>query len=279
MLGRFCCFRKHPNVNKIIRFLFVFFAGVLVANAAPMTNADVIKLAKAGLDESIIITAIQNSEPKFDVSSQGLIDLSAAKVPQGVISALIKKSAGGGSTVTGESSPPADAMKPSDVYLVDGTQTSIMKYLTPQMRTAARAFGFGGVASYSVLRGPAAALRLKNPAPSFLVQVPEQAQTDSYFTLASFAVRGNNSREVMIGGGYMSYSSGIHPDRVIAVKAEKSADQLKVQKGFILYKVTPEKPLAQGEYAVIVYAGELQSLVGSWFTGTGNAYYDFGVDP
>ena len=92
-------------------------------------------------------------------------------------------------------------------------------------------------------------------------------------------MRQNNTREVLIGGGYMSYSSGIHPDRVVAVTAEKAADQSKAQKGFIIYRVTPTHPLKTGEYAVILYTNEMRQLVSAWFASNGNSYFDFGVDP
>ena len=82
----------------------------------------------------------------------------------------------------------------------------------------------------------------------------------------------------MIGGGFMSYSSGIVPDRVIAVTSEKAADQSRAQKGFIIYRVTPKRPLHVGEYAVILYTGEMHGLVSAWFAGASNSYFDFGVD-
>jgi len=256
--------------------------------AAAMTNADVIKLVQANLDEKIILTAIENSEPKYDTSATGLIELSGAKVPQAIISAVIKKSAAPApsappppppaSAPAPAAAPAAETMAPSEIYMIDGDKTVHMRYLTPQVRAAARALGFGGMASYAVLRNRAAALRTQNRQPYFLVSVPDQAQPDSYLTVASFAVRPNNSREVMIGGGYMSYSTGIHPDRVMPTTSEKAADQSHAQKGFTIYKITPRR-LVPGEYAVILYTGEVQSMVGAWFSGGGNSYFDFGVDP
>jgi len=275
---------------KLIRLLVIALTlAALNASASVLTNADVIKMTEAKLDDAIILTSIENSEPKFDTSAQGLIDLSKAKVSQPVISAMIKR---GNSTAKKESAPAAPAapvvsespkaegelMSPSEVFLVDGDETRAMKYINPQMRTAARGMGFGGVASYAVLRGYKATERIKNTQPSFLISVPNQAQPESYLTLASFAVRSNNTREVSTGGGYMSYSSGIHPDRVVAVNSEKAADQSKAQKGFTIYKVTPKRAMTAGEYAVILYTGEMQGVVGTWFTGAGNAYFDFGVD-
>ena len=267
---------------KIISAL-VFILSLLIGSvsAAMLTNADVIKMTQANIDDAIILTAIENSEWNFDTTSQGLIDLSTAKVSKTVISTMIKigkentKSPVSATKLAVES---AETISPSELVLLDGDQIKSMRYINPQVRTAARGLGFGGVASYAVLRGVQANERVKNAQPSFLVSVPNQAQPESYLTLASFAVRKNNSREVIIGGGYMSYSSGIHPDRIVAITTEKIADQAKAQKGFIIYKATPKSPLPAGEYAVILYTGEMQGLVSTWFTGTGNSYFDFGVD-
>jgi hypothetical protein len=264
--------------------LFVWFT-VTAASAAALANADIIKMCGAKLDESIVIASINNSETEFDVSSQGLIDLSNEKVPATVIAAMIKRSNASAKTpspsaesnpATGQ--PQTDLMSPSDVLIVDGGVTKPMRYLNPQVRSAARALGFGGFATYASLYGTAASARTRNTLPTFLVSVPNQAQPQSYVTLASLAVRRNNTREVMIGGGYMSYSSGITSDRVIPADNEVLPDQAKAQKGFTIYKITPRKPLLPGEYAVVLYTGEMHGLVSAWFSVGANSYFDFGVD-
>lgn len=270
-----------------------------IASAAALKNEDVIKMAQAKVDASIIIASIENSEAAFDVSPQGLIGLSAAQVPQPVIASVIKRAsaaphsaapavaasvpeassaAPAASSGAVAAAPASDLMSPSEVLFADGDKVTPMRYLSPQTRTAARALGLGGVATYAVLRSSSAAFRIHNQQPSFLVLVPDQAQPESYITLASFAVRPNGSREVLIGGGYMSYSTGVHPDRVIAVDSEKAADQAKAPKGFTIYRITPKHRLAIGQYAMILYTGEMHSLVASWFSGTGNSYFDFAVE-
>ncbi|HEY5551534.1 MAG TPA: hypothetical protein VIK52_06585 [Opitutaceae bacterium] len=269
---------------KALILLAILVAGSRLCGAV-LTNADIIKMAEANLNESIILSSIENSEPGFDTSPQGLIELSAAKVSPTLISAMITRAsapaqpAASASEAATEEAPAVEPMSPSEVFIIDDGEPRGMRYLNPQMRTAARALGMGGVASYAVLRGHAANERISDPQPSFLVSVPNQSQVESYVTVASFAVRKNNSREVLVGGGYMSYSSGIHPDRVMAISTERAEDQSRAHKGFTIYKITPSRPLKTGEYAVIVYSSEMQSLVGAWFTGTGNSYFDFGVDP
>ncbi len=270
------------KIATIIALTFALAASA--ASASELTNADIVKMSDAKLDESIIIAAIDSSDSKFDTSAKGLIDLSNANVPKAVIAAVIKKAS---ATPAAALAPAAEAsagakaelMSPSEVVFIDGNASRSMRYINPQVRTAARGLGFGGVASYAVLYGTAATERTKNASPSFLVSVPRQAQAESYLTLASFAVRQNNTREVLIGGGYMSYSSGIHPDRIVPVTAEKVADQSKAQKDFILYKVTPKRALKTGEYAVVLYTNQMHGLVSAWFSNEGNSYFDFGVDP
>lgn len=55
-----------------------------------MTNADVVEMVKAGLSESTIVLAIQQSEPNFDTSPKALIELSKQGVSQKVLDAMLQ---------------------------------------------------------------------------------------------------------------------------------------------------------------------------------------------
>ena len=266
----------------------LLFAGLSTSGfaqaAKPMTNQDVIKMVQAKLSEETIAMAVRAAKPGFDASADGLVKLSTAGVPEGVIKAIIeaKSGGGGGSTASAGSSSggakaAANAYNPEEVILIDGDKHSTMKYIAPQMRTAARALGFGGVGSYAALPGTSATLRLKNTSPSFMVAVPSNAQPEGYVTLANFAVRKNGTREVQVGGGYMSYSSGVNKDRVMPTAVEKVADQSKAPKDFVLYRVNVSKPLAGGEYAFILYNSQVKVI--GYFAGGADSYFDFGVDP
>jgi hypothetical protein len=164
---------------------------------------------------------------------------------------------------------------PEEIILIDGGQRQPMRYLTPQMRTAMRAMGLGGVGQYAVLNGPSAALRLKSRQPEFQIAVPSNAQAESYYTLANFAVRKNGSREVSIGGGYMSYSSGIHRDRVIATKSTQASDQSGAPPGYIIYRISVVAPLPDGEYAMVLYNSQIR--VSGFFASGLDSYFDFSV--
>lgn len=255
------------------------------ADEKPMTNQDVISMIKAKMSESTILMAIRSAKPGFDTSANGLIKLSAASASDAIVQAVIEAngrkgsgnaSAGGGGGGGGSAASAASAANPEEVTMYDGGTKVPMRYLAPQMRGAARALGFGGYAQYSVLNGTAAALRVKSKQPSFVVAIPSNAQPESYYTIASFAVRRNGSREVLVGGGYMSYSTGINKDRVVKATAVQESNQTAAPKNYIMYRVTPDAPMAPGEYAFILYNSQVK--VAGYFASGLDSYFDFGID-
>jgi hypothetical protein len=56
----------------------------------PLTNADVIEMSRAGVPESTIILAIQNTPAKFDVSAGGILALHAAGITELVLNQMIR---------------------------------------------------------------------------------------------------------------------------------------------------------------------------------------------
>ena len=264
------------NLSRILALpLFLLGAAAL---AAPMTNDDVVKMVNAGLDEAIIVSSIQNSEPKFDTSPDGLIALSDAKVPKTIVTAIIQRASGKTAPAAasgGAVAADGKAMSPSDVLLIDGESTTMLQYSKLQIRVAARGLGFGGAASYCVIHGTKAATRVKNKQPEFLLCLPERAQPNGVAELVLFAVRKNGTREVMTGGGYGSYSTGFPPERVVAMKFER-ADQSNAPAGFVVYRAIPQRALVVGEYAIVVNSNEaVPSMAGP----SAGSCFDFGVDP
>jgi hypothetical protein len=88
-------------------------AGAVTARAAPLANADIVKMAAAGLDETLIITAIENAaDNKFDAGPDALVALAQASVPKPVIAALIKRAATTAAATTTPAPPPPPASVP-----------------------------------------------------------------------------------------------------------------------------------------------------------------------
>jgi hypothetical protein len=60
--------------------------------AKPLTNADVVKMVKGGLPESVVISAIQTSPAKYDISPDGLLALQKDGVTSKEMDAMIAES-------------------------------------------------------------------------------------------------------------------------------------------------------------------------------------------
>jgi len=269
MMSKFLC-------ALLIALLAFAASPALAKNAKPMTNRDVIELVHAKIATDSILLAIEKAKPAFDTSATALIELNKQGVPDTVVQAMIRAEDQPEATAPQATAAPARStgFNPEEVIVIDGSQRIAMHYITPEVRTAARALGFGGVGSYAVLQGATATLRVASKQPTFLIAVPNNAQPQTYFTLASFVLRKNGSREVSIGGGYMSYSSGIPKDRTIEVKYDRYADQSRAPSGFTIYSVVPLAPLSDGEYAMVIHSAQARSA-GFFGTGTADSFFDF----
>lgn len=255
-----------------------------------MNNAEVLKLVEAGMPDEVILEAIAAAKThKFDTSAKSLVALKDKGASAAVLKAVLNPksvSVSGAAPVRMAATPaggrPAPAaaapsgLNPEEVAVVINGQEQVMQYIIPTLRTAARALGFGGVASYAALSGSKATRRLPGSGLEFIISVPKNAQPQGYMTLANFAIRNNDTREVMTGGGYMSYSSGIHKSRVVPISHEALADQSRARDGFVLYRIKPERELAAGEYALVLYTAEVRTA--GFFAQAANSYFDFGVD-
>lgn len=265
--------RGYSRLTAIL--LFAFCAQGFAADQAPMTNADVVKMVEAKLPESTVVMAIRSAEPAFDTSTDSLIQLTGAGVPSAVIEAMIAAQ-GGGSTAGGKDAGASGLFNPEEVLVIDHDTQLTMRYITPESRIKARALGFGGMAQYAVLRGVSASQRLNDSQPEFILAVPSNAQAESYYTIVNLAVRKNGSREILVGGGYYGYSSGVATDRIIKSTSQLLPDQSMAPEGFNIYRINVEQPMAKGEYALVLYNSQIRTL--GYFAAAADSYFDFGVD-
>ena len=247
------------------------------ALAEKVTNQSVIDLTKAKMSDEVIHSAISSGTPSFDTSSKGLIALKNAgvsdKVVQAILSANASPAPAAAAAPRASGGSAAGGMTPETATLIDGGKSSQMKYLTPTLRHIAAPFA--GLRTYASLTGMKAALRTSGN-PKFVIAVPNNAQPESYFTLAHMAQQKNGNREVLVGGGYYAYSTGITKDRVVPVTSAKAPSQSGAPAGFTLYELTPTSQLASGEYALVLYSSVVRSS--GWFASGLDSYFDFGID-
>ena len=86
--------------------------GLRSARAAEvLTNQNVIAMVRAGLPESLILSKIQSTDARFDLSSSGLISLKQGGVSDTVLLAMMNR-LNAGSTTASAAPPPAPAYQP-----------------------------------------------------------------------------------------------------------------------------------------------------------------------
>lgn len=146
---------KFPRNSKLAKWIFSLFALGLGLSAFGMSNADVIAMVAAGLGNDVILAAVTGSvEKKFDTSVDGLVALKNAKVPDGVIAAMVSV----GST---PAAPKKDeALAPGCYFVHAGTRSRADALSAPEIRVGGKAFipfaNLGNVPVYAWFDGAAA---------------------------------------------------------------------------------------------------------------------------
>ena len=90
--------RNTPGLLQVTIFLAILLAVVTPSLAeapanAPLTNADIVKMVKAGIPESVILRKVQMSESNFATSPNALIELKRQHVPDDVMAAMLDSEA------------------------------------------------------------------------------------------------------------------------------------------------------------------------------------------
>jgi hypothetical protein len=131
-----------------------------------LTNQTVVSLVKAGLDKSIIITTINNADGKFDVSTQGLLNLKKLGVPNEVIMVMVEKESAPVQT-SHQIAAQSNGRARLKVELINhpyalnaaGNTVSALEKNTANIATRMKALGYGGVTSQYEISGIKAAIR------------------------------------------------------------------------------------------------------------------------
>jgi hypothetical protein len=104
--------------------LATLLATTVLAGETPLTNDDVVKMVQAGLSAEIVIAKIDASKTAFDTSSNALVTLAEAKVPEAVIRSMMAKTpASPAATPAAAPIPPAAAPATArDATLSEGAE-------------------------------------------------------------------------------------------------------------------------------------------------------------
>jgi hypothetical protein len=259
-----------------------------------MTNDEVISLVKAGLSPSIIINKIKTSKSNFDLSTDSLIKLKQANVPDPIVTAMLEAKSGKTtvSTTTTTSSvavtgDPNDPASPHDfgIYMFeDKNGTKKMTQMAPNVSaqnrtgggfTSSMTYGIGKVKTKANLPGTAATLQIQESQPVFYFYLDTKSgglntssgvpSTPNEFALVKFNIRSDN-REVTISkqnayGG----KGGLSDEYVVPFKSESLGNGV--------FKITPTAPLKNGEYGFYL----INSGGSNTSAAIGAKFFDFGV--
>lgn len=258
------------------------------ANAQPqvdtLTNEKIIQLSKIGLESSVIINKIQTSFTLFDVSTDGLIDLSNNGVRPEVINEMMKID----TEVKAAQADQKDmndpnTMRSPGIYYHDPSNLKEALIQVDAAVVSTNKIGGGisissplGSSSEKVrstLAGSNSRLQINESQPVFYFyfQNDENARADSWFfasatspnefALVNLKEKGKN-REMVVAKVSANKEVWGVPDNVkVPFNYTKEADGV--------YKVFFDKPLKEGEYCFL-YASTVPSR------GSNDKVFDFG---
>jgi len=207
-------------------------------------------MVKAGLAESVIIQKIRASPQKFDTSTDGLIKLKHAGVPDKVAEAMISSSA-----------LAAAATSPGDPAIahVGAAGTRPLKSARGEIETSVAPFA--GSRQEVVIQAPRAEYRMSDKQPVFSTNLPAD-----HWTLVRLKPGKNDrnlpiSRNSGVGWAGTTFRQDPDPKYRVPLAGEANPDGGT--------HMRPTAPLARGEYGLVaIVRGQLNMV----------EVFDFGVD-
>jgi hypothetical protein len=219
-----------------------------------LTNETVVGMVKAGLPESVIVQKIRSSSRKFDTSTNALIRLKQAGVPDKVIEAMV--------TEPGAATAATAAKTSSGDPMIAHVKAGGAKTLDPiHGSKEISAAPFAGSRQEVVLPSARAEYRITEREPVFTTPQPAQQ-----WILAKLKP-GKRDRNLPMskndgwGWGGATFRDGLDPKYAVKMIAESGPDGLT--------KLRPEEPLAPGEYGFIAVTRGQPNMV---------EVFDFGID-
>ena len=224
------------------------------AAPAPLTNAEILEMVKAGFAEETILKSIQLSETRFDTSVAALVELKNAGASEKVIQAMLNPKAAKAEEKPA-AAPPKNPLVPDDVgiFYIKNTQLVDMR---PEL-VGWRSGGVGkalllGTKGHinGALKGPQSQNIVVTPV-EFIIRCPEQLEIEEY-QLLRLDVKPDRREFRALTGGFMHSSSGLDKNAV-QFKFEKIAPRV--------YRVMLGN-LPKGEYGFLPPGGQYGAMGG-----------------
>jgi hypothetical protein len=271
---------------------------VTPASAETMTNADVIALRAAGVADEVILAKIHATPGVYDTSTAQLIALKAKGVSPAVMAAMIGAPVAASSQAAPVQPTMAQPVMASDpmmppapgVYLLD--ESGGARRLVRIDPTGANQAKSGGVIGYAlsgglisasvkaVIPGGTARTHAANGAPVFLFRVDQSGSTvfsgpmgtgvtPNDFSLIRLIAK-DGRREARVGSMNIGgVKAGVMDKDRIGFRYDE------VARG--VYRVTPEAPLAAGEYGFLYQPSSAAGLNPGVAGAVSARVFDFSV--
>src|ERR1022692_2631982 len=211
-----------------------------------MNNDSVIKMAKAGLSDDVIVGSINGQPGSYRTSTDDLIALKTAGVSDKVIGAMISKSSGGAPAVA--STPAMAGAGPVNevgVYYKKGDTWTDLNPEVVNFKTGGvlKAIGTAGIVKGDInghLNGEHSPNALKTPI-EILIYTPEGTAPTEYQLIRLHAQRDSREFRTLTGG--VLHSSGGATRDSIPFEYKKIAART--------YQIVLPADLTPGEYAIL----------------------------
>ncbi len=232
------------------------------AQTSEMTNADVVKMVKAGLSDDVVSAAIRGAKArKFTTSADGLIELKNSGVSDRVIAAMLDPNAGAAApaaapaptqTVAGVVNT---ALPVAEISLV--TKDGATHTIKPEGGDISQTYAFVRMVSWANFRGLKSDVRITDRRPSIVVKTDETKFDTRFMVVKTEDDEDDKLRSVRLKSGVYSTTTAFVPEEDWVLKTKDT------QEGGV-WRMTLEKDLGKGEFGII---------------DTQNRYlYGFGVD-
>ncbi len=229
---------------KVTLWLVVLFAAVLLGQAT-LNNDAIIRMAKAGLSDEIIVSTIKSQPSSFTTGADALIALKSAGVSDKIIAAMVEKAASAGAPAAPAAAPAAAPLVSEvGVYYKKGEAWADLPPEVVNFKTGGvlKTIGTAGIVKGDVnghINGAQSNTRLKTPL-ELLVYTQEGVAITEYQLLRLRPQK--DSREFRtVTGGVMHVSGGATRD-LISFESKKIAPRT--------YRI--ELPnISSGEYGLL----------------------------
>jgi hypothetical protein len=255
-----------------------------------LRNDDVVKMAKAGLDDGIIIAKIKSSPSQFDTNPDALIALKTGGVSSAVLKAMTEASAQPQAASNQPAASTSGLPTSYGGFVFDGAQyrplspAQVNVVVGLRLRTGGNGFAVDGFSG----EPPQAAL----PAPSELLLYQQNVDIASVHLARLVLVRSMQAYQFNIAAATVNPNPSLYPslfgvqyNQVIPVNLWRPLEQgIPVRTEPVIerngmFRLVPSAPLPAGRYAL--YFGDAVHTSEMVFTtngGAGSAYY-FEVRP